>query len=93
MELILTANLVRQVRTAYFTGAAQHKSMGNGVFQLPYISRPWIGHQCFHGIRGHIADIHALVLVSLFNEAADQQRDILQALPQRRKPMGNTLSR
>jgi len=38
IAIALAENLVRQIRTAYFPGAAQHKSMGNGVFQFPYIS-------------------------------------------------------
>ena len=56
----------------------------DGVFQFAHVAGPVVGHQAAHGVFGDGAH-GPLRIAELFEEGADQQRNIALALAQRRQ--------
>ena len=63
----------------------QHKGMLNGVFQLPHVSGPRICRQLPDHIIGYALYLLVETMVELAAKVIDQQRNITDALTQRRK--------
>ena len=66
-----------------------HKGVFQGALEFPDIAGPGVVQEDLHGFPGEAGDLLAAAPAQAFREMLHQQRDVLQALPERGQVDGN----